>query len=80
MRLQAVYLEWDDSEFHDTGWAAYDPRRKSMLVKTMGWLVGENARELTIASSCDMGEPPQWGAQFSIPKSAIRKRRRVTLP
>ena len=80
MKLKAVYLEWDDAEFHEQGWNVYDAARTPTLVKTIAWLIAETDKELTVSASCDVQPIPHWSDQFSIPKSAIRKRKAVKVP
>lgn len=81
MKLKAIYLEWDDAEFTDPGWNAYNQTTKRTVVKTTAWLIAETDKDIIISHSCDpQPRLTQWADQFAIPKSAIRKRRWVRMP
>ena len=71
--MKAIYLEWEDSA-SVTGWQWYDGSMVLHVV-TIGFLVGEDGKSVTISSSYDANADPKFADIMSIPKSAIRKRR-----
>lgn len=77
-RIECV--AWRDSWNESAGWHTLDDLRKDAdalpLQTTVGFVVTETSRTLVVASSLSQGRTLA-AAVVAIPKSAIRKRRRL---
>ncbi len=86
MAAQLVYLEWVDSAGAD-GWHRTDDYSCGLiLVRSIGWLMDEGERHLTITGHLGReddrtsDEPTQAHGWMTIPKCAITQRIDVPTP
>lgn len=78
--MRALYVEWVDS-CSNTGrvWKSRENTKRDVAkCVTLGFIVEENDRFITIASSTDP-DHEDYAGEMTIPKAAITKRRRVKL-
>tara|TARA_R110000765_G_scaffold113476_1_gene205838 strand:+ start:209 stop:451 length:243 start_codon:yes stop_codon:yes gene_type:complete len=76
--LKGIYLQWTDSTgMH--GWSTLPDDFDLMLITSIGVLVSENNKSITIASSKDDQENPKYDGMICIPKHAIVKRKFLKL-
>lgn len=77
-KKQAIYLEWVDSK-GGGGWEPLDGfEPKIMTVHSIGWLVQEDKKQISISAAYGIG-PPQAMDIITIPKCAIQKRKIVKI-
>lgn len=74
-KLQAVYVEWEDS-CSDVGWRGPDKDFTS-LIRSVGLLLERTEKTVTLSTS--LSEGGRCLDQVCIPRSVIRKMRKVKL-
>lgn len=67
-----VMVEWVDSH-HTPGWTTGDPPTEPLTCRSVGWLVYEGERAITLAPHVTLEEEPQRCGQMTIPNCAILK-------
>lgn len=79
MTRQIVMVEWEDSSSTNRVWneEAYLSKQKNQRCTSVGFLVHEDKHCVVIAGHMGMSEHPDFAGDMQIPKSAIRKRRKV---
>lgn len=78
MKRKAVYLEWLDSASAPS-WNYKDEMQKPQTIVSVGWVVSEDDQAITITTS-ESSTGHACHSPLSIPKVAIKKRRRVVAP
>lgn len=79
-RNRLLYVEWEDSCSHAGAWTGENELRKVRPARchTVGWVVNETSKHMTLASSWGGVEGNrQYSGDMTIPKSVIRKKRRL---
>lgn len=75
-----VYLKWIDSHSpHGTStWTMReDIETDTLYIDTVGYVIDENKRNVTIASQISCHKNPCCGGVMTIPKAAIVKRKKL---
>lgn len=78
---RALYLEWEDASSFDNSWRSEDEMKRGSgpcVIRTVGFVAKEDDRCITMVGSIDSKTGAMTG-DMTIPKSAIRKRRRVSM-
>lgn len=75
-KLQALYIEWEDSSYR-TGWRDAMGNAAASCT-SVGVLVTKSKSQVVLATSTDCDG--NFLQQVCIPRSAIRKLRKVTIP
>lgn len=68
-RHQVVYVEWIDSGYKG-GWNLHETRPQVLSIRTVGYLLEEDKRQIVISSSVHLEESH---SPMAIPKVAITK-------
>ena len=73
--MKKLYLEWDDSSsLGGRGvWRRQDEKPVSLMCKTAGFVISEDAKSITIAGH--ITPEGDMAGEITIPKCAITKRR-----
>jgi len=79
MSHDIIRVEWEDSSSTNRVWNQKDflVEQKNQRCTSIGFLVHEDEHCVVIAGHMGMGEHPDFAGDMRIPKSAIRKRKRV---
>ena len=78
MKLPLIYVEWDDHHANGSWQEGID--HTPALCCSVGWIVKEDKKAVTIAGSIHTGQDAQLGNTQYILKSCIRKRKIVRRP
>lgn len=85
MKFEAVYIEWEDAIVYFDKWVDYEELKeeaKTMeLCQQLGFIIEENDEYILLASRYLIIEKDNIdvGATIRIPKSQIRKRKKLNL-
>lgn len=81
MRRQVLQVEWEDSSSSSRIWNSGDAlaSSKNQRCMSIGFLVHEDEHCVVLAGHMAVSEYPDFAGDMRIPKSAIRKRRRMKL-
>lgn len=72
--MKIVHVKWEDSHVNNGAWAdPSDVKAWPLTIKTAGFLVAEDKKTITIASS--VAKEGNWAGVIKIPKSCILKRK-----
>tara|TARA_Y100000310_G_C20189276_1_gene581756 strand:+ start:93 stop:341 length:249 start_codon:yes stop_codon:yes gene_type:complete len=75
-----LYIEWEDSWSPAGAWRDPDSFTVPDVCKSIGWLVYEDEKWIGVAGHIDSFEEDSTVAgTFLIPKSCIKKKKKVTL-
>lgn len=77
MERQLVEVFWVDSAGSDSVWDDSPEKLTPAFIHSAGLLVREDESAVVIATSADDNEPPKYDGLLAIPRSAIRRRRRL---
>jgi len=75
--LKLLLVDWVDSS-SSCCWASFEQlqeRDTPIMVQTIGWLISENSKVLTLASS--ITDNDRADGDMTIPKSSIRRRKNI---
>ena len=80
MSYPLVRIEWEDSSSTSRVWNTqeYLSSAKNQRCVSVGFLVHEDKECVVVAGHMGMDEYPDFAGDMRIPKSAIRKRRRLS--
>lgn len=73
--MKMVLVQWEDSASAVRGWVGRDESMCTVLCTSLGFVHKRKKRSLVLAQSFHTGQ--QVGNLIAIPKSAIRKMRKV---
>ncbi len=68
--FELVLVEWEDSQYV-SGWHTEEPCKEPLLCNSVGWLVYDGDKVVTIAAHITDEETPQRSGEMTIPKGAI---------
>ena len=76
-----IQVEWEDSSSTNRVWnqGDYLAKQKNQRCMSIGFLVHEDEHCVVIAGHMGLDEHPDFSGDMRIPKSAIRKRKKVKL-
>ena len=77
MEHQLVEVFWVDSAGSDSVWDDKPDQLTPAFIHSAGLLVREDEGAVVIATSADDNDPPKYDGLLAIPRSAIRRRRRL---
>ena len=77
-----VLIEWIDAAGCGPRWNSLDVIMSSntLTIRSVGWLVDESTKHVTIVSSMDNQEAPQCMGDHAIPRSAIKSMMTLKVP
>lgn len=82
MKKKLVYIEWLDHVGYGSGWKdfAKEVDNKPVLIQCVGWIIAEDAKVVSIASTVDTQNNGSGGKDISsILKNCIVKRKTIRL-
>lgn len=81
MKRTLLYIEWEDHCQYAGGWKEFKTEvdNKPCLIKSVGWVIQENAKCITMVSCIDTQSHSVGKGVFTVIKSCIKKRRRITI-
>lgn len=72
--MKIVYVKWEDSHVNGGVWVqSSDVKAWINTIKTVGFLVAEDKKTITIASS--VAKEGDWAGVMKIPKSCVLERK-----
>ena len=75
--MEIIVVEWTDAAGSDGTWSENAGDLEPARITSVGFLVKETKRAITLGQSRDDNRPPKFDNLLSIPKFAIQTRRRL---
>lgn len=78
MKRQLIYIEWEDHVGYNGSWTSFsEVDNKPIIIKSVGWLLKEDKKSLTISSCIDTQDFKQGKCISTILKNCIVRRKKL---